>query len=1001
VLSLISLALAASFDPDFRWSTIKTEHFDITFHQGEEQIAAEMAVAAEDAWRVLVEELDIEKRGRVQLALVDHTDSANGYATTVPNNQIVIFVTAPQEDSSLALYSDWSSAIVTHELTHVLHLGTVSGLPKVASFLFGKIIAPNLLAPGWITEGFATFEETRHTPGGRGRSKGVDMVKRTAWLEGKFPSLDTLDGYQALPPSGNLRYVFGQDFIQFIADKTGSQKWTEWVHRYGASIPYILHGKKTFGSSLYQLHQEWVEAVGVRYRTQIKEIEAQGLTPWTPISDPAIGCGAASYSPDGKTLAFGCSDPKTGSGIRLWGIRDGKIEEQLVLKGHSPRNLIWRPDGKALVFTELHTADLYNTFEDIYLYDLSAKKLKQLTFNARAHDPTFAPDGSRLLVVTNGLQNNQLAELTVDGRLTPLTANKDHTQYGTPRYSPDGKLLAVSVWQGGTRDLWLFMPDGTPFKRLTQDMAIERDPAWSPDGKYLYFTSDRTGVPNIFVLKLDSFEIFQISNVVTGAYGPSPNPDGTKLAYEVFTSMGGRIVWSELKPELWRALGKIPEFPGADKAQPEASPAFDPLSLPFSKEEKREAAKESREKAKERPEEVAGYPVKPYNPWPLAFPPRFWLPSGYLTYTGDSWGLLGYAATGGSDPLRHILWSAYASYRTDADFIGGGGSFTVNRWRTVFGVAASSRVSPYGTIYAQTEPPSGGPYLPGVESTLTRYWDHRISWSASAGYPLSTSTSVLGYYQGTIRQPLDPLPEDVYTASLPTRGLLNTIGAGWTYSRGSYYTLSISPEQARVVSVGAEITPSLLGSYVYDEQGQPAPFNQLQVSAQWREYRTNPWIPNHVFAARAVGGATIGDGFRYGSYRLGGAFSQSGVTVVPDEWRSLRGFYPATDTGEWFWMGSGEYRFPIWRVDRGLGALPIFLRFISGTVLVDAGNAFDDASGLMGQPLVGLGGELNSAWVLGWGGGMYLRAGYAFAALGEGIPLGSLSGGYLSLGSSF
>ena len=44
--ALVSSALAASWDPDLRWQTLHTDHFDITFHDGEAEIAAEMAVVA-------------------------------------------------------------------------------------------------------------------------------------------------------------------------------------------------------------------------------------------------------------------------------------------------------------------------------------------------------------------------------------------------------------------------------------------------------------------------------------------------------------------------------------------------------------------------------------------------------------------------------------------------------------------------------------------------------------------------------------------------------------------------------------------------------------------------------------------------------------------------------------------------------------------------------------------------------------------------------------------
>ncbi len=1020
-LALALTASAASFDPDFRWATVRTEHFAITFHQGEEQVAEEMIVSAERAWDALTEELKTAPKQCIQLVLVDPTDSANGYATIVPNNQIVIFVTAPQEDSSLDYYDDWGSTIVTHELAHILHLDTVGGLPKIGRYIFGRIVSPNLVSPGWITEGFGTFQETRHTQGGRGRAPVVDMVKRTAWLEDRFPPLDTLDGYQSRPPAGNLRYVFGQDFMQFIADRSGEDKWTEWIHRYGASIPYFLGGKKTFGASLYRLHREWVEAVGERYRAQLAPIEAEGLSVSTPITPERMGCGAASWSPNGQWLAYACNDPRRGSAIY---IDDGTgTEHKVLVRNILPKNMVWRADSKAIVFSQLGSSDLYNSFDDVFTYELASKRIRRITSGERARDPAYSPDGEQLLVVTNKLRNNNLSLITVDGQRRALTHYTDHTQLGTPRFSPDGSVIALSVWRGGTRDLWLYTPDGQPLQRLTLDMASDRDPAWSPDGRFLLFTSDRSGVPNIYAWERATGRLFRVTNVRTGAFGATVHPDGTRMAYELFTTNGGRIVTADFDPQGWKDLGVIPNFPNLDEegepvaagddtsavtteggkntdSAPElpneaATSALPAAFDPFAK-------KQQRPPPWKPPETLAGLPVRRYNPWPLAFPPRYWLPSAYLTSTGDSIGLLAYAITGGSDPLKMVAWSGYLSYRTDARFFGGGGSFVWNRWRPVLGTSFSSSAWPYGLVYTQSEAPSGGPFLPGIESARMRYWDHRLRGSATVSYPLSTKSSVVGYYQGTLRRSLDPLPEDVYNPQLPTRGFFSSVGVGWSYSTGSSTTLSISPERARVLSLGVEGTPAFLGSYTFNDDGVTQPFNQLRITAQWREYRTVPGIPNHVVALRLTGGASVGDRFKYGSFRLGGYYSENGVTVVPDEFRSLRGFGYGADSGEWYWQGSGEYRFPIWRIERGLGALPLFVRWISGTVLVDAGNAFDDVAGAsMQNSKVGVGAELNVAMIAGWGSSIYARGGYAFSAYGGGIPIGDIQGLYLALGSSF
>ncbi|MFN7146645.1 MAG: hypothetical protein ACK4YP_22920, partial [Myxococcota bacterium] len=395
--------------------------------------------------------------------------------------------------------------------------------------------------------------------------------------------------------------------------------------------------------------------------------------------------------------------------------------------------------------------------------------------------------------------------------------------------------------------------------------------------------------------------------------------------------------------------------------------------------------------------------AEPYNPLRTLFPPKFWLPGGYLTSTGDSYGLLGTAATYGYDVLQYLSYSAYLSYRTDAAFLGGGGSFTVNRWRPVFSIGGSTSVSPYGDIVRLSgTPEGGGASIPGVESALQRYWDRRVRGTVQMSYPLSERTAVSAYYSGQLRTPLDPLPEDAYVPALPTRGFFSTLGASWRFGKGTSYALSISPEQARSVAVSAEVTSQWLGSYTYDDENARVPFDQVQATAEWREYVTNPLIPNHVFAWKLAGGATVGDRFRYGSFRLGGTFSENGITVVPSEWRALRGFYPASDSGEWYWLASTEYRFPLWNVDRGVGTIPVFVRNVSAAVVADAGNAFDDASGAgLDQTLVGVGAELRLYTILSYGMGISTRLGYAFSVMGGGVAPGQLDGFYATLGSSF
>ena len=156
-------ASAASYDPELTWQTLRTEHFKITFHDGLEQQAEELGQLCDGVYDKVSPRIGTELERPVELVLVDHTDSANGYAAPLPVNTLVIFVTAPQESGTLNLYADWNEAILTHELTHILHLDTVEGLPRVLRLVLGRDLAQKRIRKEYlaIVEGAPEREEWR------------------------------------------------------------------------------------------------------------------------------------------------------------------------------------------------------------------------------------------------------------------------------------------------------------------------------------------------------------------------------------------------------------------------------------------------------------------------------------------------------------------------------------------------------------------------------------------------------------------------------------------------------------------------------------------------------------------------------------------------------------------------------------------------------------------------------------------------------------------------
>jgi serine/threonine protein kinase len=106
--------------------------------------------------------------------------------------------------------------------------------------------------------------------------------------------------------------------------------------------------------------------------------------------------------------------------------------------------------------------------------------------------------------------------------------------------SPDGTRIALSVTDGGTRDVWVYDPQRDAMTRLTSGGMDYRYPCWTPDGRVIVFSSVGDG---IFQTRADGASQPQaLIKSKTVQYPWSIAPDGKRLAYSEFT--GNRQLWT-------------------------------------------------------------------------------------------------------------------------------------------------------------------------------------------------------------------------------------------------------------------------------------------------------------------------------------------------------------------------------------------------------------------------------------------------------------------------
>ncbi len=213
------------------------------------------------------------------------------------------------------------------------------------------------------------------------------------------------------------------------------------------------------------------------------------------------------WSPDGKKIAHVKLDV---SSSELWLMdADGANQRQLtdnysklLTKNNWAFRPTWWPDGSRLLFlTEATTNDLM-----IWQIQADGKNPKPYVtvpdFEGGLDMPAVSPDAKRLLAVTyrTPASKSQIFAFALPGG--PWRQLTDHPDGAyDPVWSPDGTRFAYTVRTKARHDLWVAAPDGSSSQPVTDSGAC-RAPCWSPDGQQLAYISGESGPFDIFVKPL-------------------------------------------------------------------------------------------------------------------------------------------------------------------------------------------------------------------------------------------------------------------------------------------------------------------------------------------------------------------------------------------------------------------------------------------------------------------------------------------------------------------
>jgi Tol biopolymer transport system component len=322
------------------------------------------------------------------------------------------------------------------------------------------------------------------------------------------------------------------------------------------SIPGFAGRGSKIAFSADRLGQDAPDEIYIMNADGTGETRLTPPTDWRPNGFSACNALLPRWSPDGQRVAFHCSEGVAPSGTEP----DQRVSEIFVTNGSEVTQLThmgvgvgaasasWSPDGKRIAFGTPYTRQ-----PGLWVIDVDGTEPPvYLTSGGR---PDWSPDGKAIAFQSNREGKGEIYVMQLNDpadpvRLTdPLEVNPAVNQF--PRWSPDGQKITfvrAEIDSGfeGTRQVYVMNADGTDQMRLTTYIGdkdnrvpgINDEPSWSPNGHSILFQRSMCNpapqrLPNgsdLFAVPPDGSQEVRLTN------GACQGPERTFNAHSTFSA---------------------------------------------------------------------------------------------------------------------------------------------------------------------------------------------------------------------------------------------------------------------------------------------------------------------------------------------------------------------------------------------------------------------------------------------------------------------------------
>lgn len=490
--------------------TAETPHFYIMYPRHLEGIENEAAAIAEESYKVLSENLEVEFQDKIRIYLSDEDEIANGFAVPVRDSYTDIWVNVNEYAEVFTGQEKWLRKVIAHELAHIFHFNAVKGNSGFMAFLLGNPL------PRFWTEGLAQYQ-TEEWDAQRG-----DRWLRLSVFDDKLNYLEN-----SSPVNRRLLYAIGNSQLRYFTETYGDSSLTELLQYRDRFLGLTYHDfesafREVTGKGYTEFNDEWRKHVNIYYNTMASGMGRVDSLEGEEISFPGQFLYDVKFSPDQRQFATISLTSLKRPVRRLYLTKNDSTQKTEILsEGAIQQGLDWSPKGNFLVYAKKTREKHGSLINDIFIYDLNHRKEEQFTRNRRARFPVFSTTGDSLAyIASNGKIANIYLNRLAEGEEQMLTSYSGDTQLLHLAWNHQRNSLIYHRFDAeGNRNLVLLNLE-TKEERILDTGENDLDnrmPVISPTGRFIAFTSLRDQVPNVFIHDLNSGSTRRLTHQFTGA----------------------------------------------------------------------------------------------------------------------------------------------------------------------------------------------------------------------------------------------------------------------------------------------------------------------------------------------------------------------------------------------------------------------------------------------------------------------------------------------------